>query len=252
MRILQLSDPHLLADLEGLVRERPALSLWQRALAQVRQTRPDLLLVTGDLCQDESWGGYGQLRDSLTDLPAETSVALVAGNHDQPTLLRAALGRQAVVGPAEIVRGQGRLLLLSSHLAGQCGGGLGTPQLRWLEQRLNDPLHITTATLVALHHPPLPIGDPGLDRIGLRDGEALISLLQRAPALKAVLFGHIHQHWQGRLPGRADVALLACPSTLKSFQAVQPCPLGRPDDPGGRWLDLKADGALETSLLRWS
>jgi Icc protein len=57
MRILQLSDPHLLADPEGLVRERPALSLWQRALAQVRQTRPHLLLVTGDLCQDESWGG---------------------------------------------------------------------------------------------------------------------------------------------------------------------------------------------------
>ena len=252
MRILQLSDPHLLADPEGLVRERPAVRLWQRALVQVQQRRPDLLLVTGDLCQDESWGGYGQLRDSLADLPAETAVALVAGNHDQPSLLRSALGRQATVGPAEIVRGHGRLLLLSSHLAGQCGGGLGASQLHWLEQRLTDSRHITTATLVALHHPPVAIGDPGLDRIGLRDGEELITLLQQAQALKAVLFGHIHQHWQEPMPGRADVALLACPSTLRSFQAVQPCPLGRPDDPGGRWLTLKADGALRTSLLRWS
>jgi Icc protein len=67
-----------------------------------------------------------------------------------------------------------------------------------------------------------------------------------------VVFGHIHQHWQGQLPGRADVPLLGCPSTLCSFAAVQPCPLGRPEDPGGRLVELLAGGGIRQRLLRWS
>jgi Icc protein len=52
------------------------------------------------------------------------------------------------------------------------------------------------------------------------------------------------------MPGREEVSLLACPSTLCGFGPVQPCPLGRADDPGGRWLELGA-GGLRQRLLRW-
>jgi len=33
---------------------------------------------------------------------------------------------------------------------------------------------------------------------------------------------------------------------------VQPCPLDRADDPGGRLLDLTPDGAVQHRVLRWS
>ena len=39
-------------------------------------------------------------------------------------------------------------------------------------------------------------------------------LLRPHRALRAVLFGHIHQHWQGAWATRPDVLLLGCPSTL--------------------------------------
>ena len=57
MRILQLSDPHLVAADQGLVRGRPALAYFERALQVGGALNPDLMLVTGDLCQDERWGG---------------------------------------------------------------------------------------------------------------------------------------------------------------------------------------------------
>ena len=60
MRILQLSDPHLVAAYQGLVRGRPALAHFERALQLGGALNPDLVLVTGDLCQDESWGGYAR------------------------------------------------------------------------------------------------------------------------------------------------------------------------------------------------
>ena len=71
MRILQLSDPHLVAADQGLVRGRPALAHFERALQLGGALKPDLMLVTGDLCQDESWGGYARL---LLDLRPDGSV----------------------------------------------------------------------------------------------------------------------------------------------------------------------------------
>jgi Icc protein len=250
MRLLQLSDPHLLADPRALYRGRNPLQRLQQALAWARRqpALPDLLLISGDLCQDESWGGYVRLRELLAGWP--TPVALLPGNHDHPQLLRAALGRRARLAPADLDLGGVRLLLLDSHRSGRVAGWLGERQLAWLAARLQAP--DDRPLLVALHHPPVPIGSAELDAIALNDAPHLLPLLQRQPQLRAVLFGHVHQHWQGWLPGRPDVPLFGCPSTLCGFGPVQPCPLGRPHDPGGRWLELGPQGGLVQRLLRWS
>lgn len=251
MRILQLSDPHLLADPEGhcrgrrsLVRLREGLQLLLERL-DAAGTPPDRLLLSGDLCHDESWQGYARLRDLLRR--CGSPVALLPGNHDDPALLRAALGREALLAPQALELGEWHLLLLDSHRAGRVGGRLGEAQRRWIARELG---RCRGPALVAVHHPPVAIGDPGLDAIALEDGAALMALLRQAPVPVTVVFGHIHQHWQQQ-PGGGPL-LIGCPSTLSQFAAVQPCPLGRPDDPGGRWLRLGPGGDLRHQLLRWS
>jgi Icc protein len=252
MRLLQLSDPHLLADPDGVYRGRLPAACLAEALRRgaALDPLPDLLLISGDLCQDETWGGYVGLRQLLESWP--TPVALLSGNHDHPQLLRAALGRRAVLAPALLEPGECRLALLDSHQAGRTGGALGTRQLHWLAAGLQRwAAGPSRPLLVAVHHPPVPIGDPAMDAIGLEDGAELLALLRRAPGLVGVVFGHVHQHWQAPMPGREEVPLLGCPSTLCGFGPVQPCPLGRAEDPGGRWLEIDARGVLHHSLLRW-
>ncbi len=260
MRLLQLSDPHLLADPDGLCRGRPSLALLRHALREARDQLqaagllPGRLLISGDLCQDESWGGYRRLAEVLAQSPfaALEPPLLLAGNHDHTLALRAALGRQAIVAPALLDWGSWQLLLLDSHVPGRVGGRLGPRQLAWIAAQLprsQRPL------LVAVHHPPMAIGDPGMDAIGLQDGEALLSLLRRCRRWRGLVFGHIHQHWSDSLRLGEDgpsVPLLGCPSTLAPFAAVQPCPLSREQDLGGRLLELGTDGELRHRLLRWS
>ena len=252
-RLLQLSDPHLVADPGGLVRDRPSLDCLRHGLQQADRSLAqaaaavDLLLISGDLCHDESWGGYARLRDLLADRPEQ--VALLPGNHDHPALLRAALGRRAVIAPACLHLGGWQLFLLDSHRAAQVGGWLGGRQLAWLETALAAG---DSPAMVALHHPPLAIGDPFLDGIALADGAALLQLLRRFPRVRLLLFGHVHQHWQGTDPAGGDLLLLGCPSTLAPFAPVQPCPLGRAADPGGRLLELGPAGEIRHQLLRWS
>ena len=261
MRILQLSDPHLLADPAGLCRGRPSLTLLRHgltsALAQLAREgiEPDRLLISGDLCHDETWSGYARLRDLLADDPALPSAALLPGNHEHLPRLRAALGRHAALAPDRLTLGTGvgswRLLLLDSHCPGRVGGRLGATQLAWLDRELLQASGEGSWALLAVHHPPGPIGDALLDTIALEDGDALLALLAERPAARGLVFGHIHQHWQGWLPGPAGRPLLGCPSTLCPFPAVQPCPLGRPNDPGGRLLELAATGEIRHRLLRW-
>jgi len=250
-RVLQLSDPHLLADPGGRCRGRQSLAWLAHGLEQALAggAPVDLLLLTGDLCQDESWGGYARLRELLE--PLELPVALLGGNHDDAGLLRAALGRRAAIAPTSVPLGAWRLLLLSSHRPGAVAGWIEAPQLAWLAEELATG---TGPVLVALHHPPLPIGSAALDGIGLQRPGALLEPLLASPRVRGVVFGHVHQHWAGSLArpdGGDPLPLWACPSTLAPFAAAQPCPLGRPDWPGGRLLELRDDGGLATTLLRW-
>ena len=256
IRVLQLSDPHLLADPRGRCRNREALAClrhgWQQALQQL-QSPPDLLLISGDLCQDESWGGYARLREFLAEClaPAAIPVALLPGNHDHPALLRAALARSAQLAPTLVPIGGWELLLLSSHRPGVVAGWLDFAQLAWLERQL---VASTRPLLVAVHHPPLPIGHGELDAIALRQPTELMEHLLAQPRVRGLVFGHVHQHWQGQLPraaGAPPLRLWGGPSSLASFEAVQPCPLGHADWPGGRLLRLHPDGEITTRLLRW-
>ena len=248
--VLQLSDPHLLADpagsYRGVVPLRQLGHGLAEALAQLARP-PDLLLISGDLCQDESLAGYRLLRELLA--PTAIPLALLPGNHDNPALLGKAFGATASLAPAALDLGGWRLLLLSSHCPGNAAGAVDPLQLEWLRQQLAGQ---DIPTWVALHHPPQPIGIASLDAIALQQPEPLLELLASHGAVKGLLFGHVHQHWQGALVGRPEVPLLACPSTLCAFPASQPCPLGRPQDPGGRWLELGPEGSWSQGLLRWS
>ena len=258
MRLLQLSDPHLLADAAGLCRGRPPLTLLSHALTQAQRQlqnlglQADRLLISGDLCQDESWAGYRRLEEALAGsaFAALEPPLLLSGNHDHALALRAALGRQAVLAPALLDWGAWQLLLLDSHCPGRVGGRLGTRQLDWIATQLP---RSSRPLLVAVHHPPVAIGDPGFDAIGLQDGEALLALLRGCDRWRGLLFGHIHQHWSGttQLDSGRRVPLLGCPSTLCPFGPVQPCPLGGEQLPGGRLLELGSDGELRQRLLRW-
>ena len=132
-------------------------------------------------------------------------------------------------------------------------GWIEPRQLAWLEGQL---LQGSGPVLVALHHPPLALGGGTfLDDLALQRPQRLLGPLLASPRVRGVVFGHIHQHWHGSLPrpgGGESLPLWGCPSTLAPFTAVQPCPLGQPDWPGGRLLTLGSCGEISTRLLRWS
>jgi Icc protein len=100
--------------------------------------------------------------------------------------------------------------------------------------------------LVVLHHHPVPVGSAWLDSIRLMNGPELLQAVARHRNVRGMLWGHVHQSFDGMHDG---VAMMSTPSTC--FQFVP----GRDDfaiderPPGYRWLHLYPDGRIDTRVV---
>ncbi len=246
LHLLQLTDPHLFADERELLAGVNTVATWRSVLARVRETgtRPDAVLVTGDLVHDRQEASYLRLRDDLQELGAP--VYVLPGNHDDVAMLRRVFPEHGrVCWTPRVMLGGWLLVMLDSTVPGSPGGHLAQEELDRLEAALcSEPQR---PTLVALHHQPVPMGSEWIDTIGVDNGGALMELLQRHPQVRVVLWGHVHQELD-RLKG--GLRLLATPSTCIQFRPGQR-QFGLDDRaPGWRHLRLDGDGAVTTWVER--
>ena len=247
-RLLQLSDCHLPADPGTLYRGQNADEGLQRLLKRVAEFRPQQILLTGDLSEDGSEGSYRRLRHYLDEMGAP--VCALPGNHDVDEVMQRHFPAGPWNGPKLLTAGgQWALVLMRSSRAGRIDGEISEQDLDVLDGMLVDarPEAGLQGVVVALHHQPVPVNAPWIDRYGLAKSEAFLALIERRPAVRAVVWGHVHQPFQARLGG---AQLLACPSTAVNSLPETPKFHHDPAGPAGRWFKLHADGEMETGLLR--
>lgn len=243
VRLVQLTDPHLVGDPAGEMRGVCTLHTLRRVLrgAAAEIAAADALLLTGDLVHDDA-GGYAWIREELGGLGKP--VLCIPGNHDDPGLLREALADPPFRHLGHHDFGSWRVVMLDSTIAGEAAGELSAGELERLAAALapGSPPH----ALVVLHHQPLPIGGAGLDSVGLRNSALLQATVAGLPSVRALLGGHVHQESDQRI---GAVRVLTTPSTCMQFR---PRVAGFEIDergPGCRLLRLLPDGGLATEVL---
>ena len=247
LRLVQITDCHLGKQSgERLVGMDTDISL-DHVLTLIQEEQPEahLLLATGDLANHGSAEAYLRLKAKLA--PLGLPYAWLAGNHDGRDLMVDTVGNCLL--PRTVRAGRWLIVMMDSAVPGQVGGELGEQELVHLEDALS--AHADADYVIAcLHHQPIPIGCDWLDEQRLADSDKLLSILSRDSRMRAVLWGHVHQAFNGqdaRLPG---VQLLSAPSTCVQFA---PNSEGFKLDqvaPGYRWLDLHPNGLIETAVSR--
>ena len=244
INLLQFSDPHLFASVDGALRGVPTYRSLERVLAHARQAiaRADALLFTGDLVNDEA-GGYIHFRTLPSTLGKP--VLCLPGNHDAGEPLRAALsGPPYKLGGMHDL-GAWRIVMLDSSVPGQAHGRLGSAELELFEQALRSAGD--RYVIACVHHHPVRMASRWLDSVGLQNAAEFLAIADRFPQLRAIAWGHVHQSLDTR---RKGVRLLAVPSTCAQFLpgsdhfAIDPAP------PGYRRLALKSDGTIDTEVVR--
>lgn len=244
LRVLQLTDPHLMARAGGAllgVNTRDSLDAVIRQACKV-VPEPDLILATGDLAQDASEEAYNLFADRLAIFGCES--AWIPGNHDDRVTLQAVAATHGS-DHRHLVRGGWQILLLDSSVPGKVHGELADTELAFLERTL--AANPDLPALVTLHHHPVDVGADWMSAIGLHNDAAFWHILDRFPQVKVVLWGHIHQELDRM---RGEVRLLATPSTCIQFASGATTFAVEEKAPGFRWLDLYPDGRMDTAVVR--
>ncbi|WOB42495.1 3',5'-cyclic-AMP phosphodiesterase [Thermoleptolyngbya oregonensis NK1-22] len=247
LKIVQLTDTHLFADEQGEMKgcqTGRSLQVVLQAVAQ-RQPRPDLLLLTGDLSQDETEESYRVLLRLIS--PLGIPALWLPGNHDQAIALMEQVLSVFPASPQKCLQQGGwNLILLNSSQWNEVSGRISDDSLRWLDAQLCQFAHLPT--LVALHHPPLAVGSAWMDAIGLQNREDLFAVLDQHPQVKLVVFGHIHQEFDQM---RQGVRYLGTPSTCVQFSPnIDEFSIDSTRQPGFREITLYPDGRYETQVVR--
>ncbi|MFJ3467406.1 3',5'-cyclic-AMP phosphodiesterase [Pseudomonas sp. NPDC090201] len=242
--LVQLSDSHLFAEADGALlgmTTRDSLTaVVDRVLAE--QPQIDLVLATGDLSQDGTVESYQAFRQASERLDAPKR--WLPGNHDELREMAIAAQQSDVLDPVVDI-GNWRVTMLDSAVPGSVPGYLEDKQLQLLAQALSEAPQ--RHHLICLHHHPVPIGAAWMEPIGLRNPDALFSVLERFPQARALLWGHVHQEFDQM---RNGLRLMASPSTCIQFAPNSEDFALDAKAPGYRWLRLFDDGHMETGVSR--
>jgi Icc protein len=193
--LLHLSDTHLVGGdrrLYGDVDSRARLAQLLDEFA-ASGSRPDLVIVTGDLADRGEADAYRELKAMIKPLEKRGArVVWVMGNHDdQSTFRREILEDTGDSVPLYGVRYLGglRIIFLDTSVPGFHHGEIDQTQLRWLSREIRD--RAAEGTILAMHHPPIQHVQRLAALSGLRQMDALAETL-RDSDVRLILAGHLH------------------------------------------------------------
>lgn len=194
-RIGHVSDSHFTAA--GGMRDvlRPAATYSAALAALAGSGIPlDVLVHTGDVADEGEADAYVGVKAVTDEVVARTGwpVLYAAGNHDvRAAMAQHLLGLEATDAPLDTVlevRGL-RVVVLDTSIPERVEGGIGDEQLDRLRATLAEPAE--HGTVLALHHPPVPVEVTGLQRLHLTGQDRLAAALAGTD-VRAILGGHLH------------------------------------------------------------
>jgi len=198
--------------------------------------------MTGDVIQDDTRAAYDRFRELMT--PLQLPIYCVPGNHDVRELMRAAVSDAPFHYCESVHIGNWLITGIDSCVSGKASGRVDDDELDRLEKLLttNEAEHV----MICLHHPPLPVGSKWLDQVGLKNSDEFLGLIARPGNVRAAIFGHVHQAFEGE---HESIRIIGTPSTCSQFKVASDEFALDDNPPAYRKISLYADGSIEHELV---
>lgn len=242
--LIQISDSHLFADKSGLHHNTNVYQNLTKVLNEIKQlAHVDAIVFTGDLTQDHSDRSYLLFAQAFSDSGITTPVYYLAGNHDEPELLK----RYLVSSPfcqAKVIETTHWQVILVESKSETPAGKICHQQLEYVANAIN----VSKSQLLLTHHHPIDVGF-FIDRHGLINKQQFQDFIDKFPSIAAIGCGHVHQALTlPMLLKQRTVSLFTCPATSIQFDMTSEnaCANGQP--PGYR-IFILAENRIVTDVV---
>lgn len=253
-RVLQLSDPHVLASPDKVSGMLDTAEIFEtmitRILADWEKLAPiDAVVITGDITDRGDAESYALFRQQVDRLPAPSFV--IPGNHDLREPMRASFADTSYMPPTGKLNWVHdlpgiRLIGLDTLVEGKGGGEFDADTQDFLASALAGAA--MRPVLLALHHPPFASGIRFMDAIGLAGIDSLDQVLRRAKSPVRIVCGHVHGSIIASVGGHVAIA---SPSLCSSFETDfrGDAPVGFTTQPGGYMIHVVEGSEFRSSAI---
>ncbi len=202
VKLIWMSDLHFLAGDKTVAGHDPRIRLGA-AVEHIGQHHSDAryCVISGDLVNEGNAADYRALKSHLNKLNIEC--LLMVGNHDDRGELGKVFERPygAMPGFWQYYKplDGGLFVFLDTLKPGFSAGEMCGERMAWLRDVLVANDHLPS--YIFMHHPPMPLGLPMQDEIGLEQGAEFLSLIADFPNVKHLFLGHVHRPVAGSVGG---------------------------------------------------
>ena len=209
-RIAQISDLHC-----GGVHFVP--NLLERAISEINDLAPDVVVCSGDLTTFGFKGEYAQAKAYLDRINCPNLV-VIPGNHDARNV--GYVHFEQLFGERSSILHVGRvsIVAIDSTVPDLDYGQIGRGRYRWIEEQFARPASLR---IFVLHHHLLPVPGTGRERNVVNDAGDALECLQRA-GVNLVLAGHKHVPYAWKLEN-IFVVNAGTVSSLRLRGNTRPC-----------------------------
>jgi 3',5'-cyclic AMP phosphodiesterase CpdA len=192
-------------------------NLMERALAEVNDLDPDIVICSGDLTTFGFKQEYAMAKEYLDRIRCEQFV-VIPGNHDSRNV--GYVHFEQMFGPRNSVLRTGGVTVVAvdSTEPDLDHGQIGRGRYRWIEEQFAEPADLK---IFVLHHHLLPVPGTGRERNIVYDAGDAIECLQRS-GVNLVLAGHKHVPYAWRLEN-LFVVNAGTVSSLRLRGNTRPC-----------------------------
>ena len=193
-------------------------SLLDRAIAEINELAPDVVVVSGDLTADGYREEYELAREYIDRLDCEDPI-VIPGNHDSRNVGYVHFEELFGERRRELHRDGVSIVAVDSTEPDMDHGTIGRGRYGWIEERFAS--QEAFLRIFVLHHHLLPVPGTGRERNVVHDaGDALECLLRSG--VRLVLSGHKHVPYAWRLED-LFVVNAGTASTTRVRGKTKPC-----------------------------
>lgn len=242
IEIIQISDTHILSNRADMLYGVNTSDTLDRVMIAINTLEsPDLILHTGDLVDIPDESAYENLLVQLSSLPYD--IFCIPGNHDSPELVYELLNQNNLSTDKYLESEYWSVILLDTVVSGEQFGELPQEELNFLQTKLSESNN--KHVLLAMHHHPVPMDSPWMDKMALENPHALFKIVRRYNNVKALIWGHIHNEYDAIQDG---MQLMGVPSTCQQLKHETQTPEPEDKPLAYRKLTLFNNGTIASNL----